>query len=328
MTKALFLAAAMSLAGFSALAPAQAQDNAPMKITLAGGSVGGAWSAVGNAIGETLRRNYPGTSFTYEPGREQSNILLVSQGRLQLGIAHAQMVNRAKKGGAPFKEPVTNLRAIALIDPLAALQVFIRPQSGIDSLEQVRQQKKAVSVAVNQRGTMMAIAAEDLLDAYGMPVKDIEAWGGKVHYVSFNEGLDMMKNKQADIIINLLAFPSSQVTTATREMPLVMEGLSADAVTQLDDALGTAPLTVPAHTYPFQPQDKATVTASVVVFANASMSDEDAAKIVDAMIKNIDFLKQSHAMMRTLDAAALARVAPLTLHPGAEKAYRAAGALK
>jgi TRAP-type uncharacterized transport system substrate-binding protein len=42
----------------------------------------------------------------------------------------------------------------------------------------------------------------------------------------------------------------------------------------------------------------------------------------------MDFLKQSHVMMRQLDPAALARVAPLTLHPGAEKAYRAAGALK
>jgi hypothetical protein len=28
------------------------------------------------------------------------------------------------------------------------------------------------------------------------------------------------------------------------------------------------------------------------------MSDEDAGKIVSAMLKNMDFLKQSHAMMR------------------------------
>lgn len=326
MKRSFTFVAALALA--SAFSFAQAQNTAPMKITLAGGSVGGAWSAVGNAIGETLRREYPGTSFTYEPGREQSNILLVSQGRVQLGIAHAQMVNRAKKGGEPFKEPVTNIRAIALVDPLAALQVFVRPDSGIESLEQVVQQKKPVRIAVNQRGTMMAIAAEELLEAYGLPVKTIESWGGKVHYVSFNEGLDMMKNKQADIIINLLAYPSSQINTATREMPLTIQGIRPDVVAKLDQTLGTTPQMVPGNTYDFQPKEVQTVTATVVVFANASMSDDDASKIVNAMIKNMDTLKQAHAMMRKLDPASLARVAPLTLHPGAERAYRAAGLLK
>jgi TRAP transporter TAXI family solute receptor len=326
MKRIFALAATLTLAG--AFSFAQAQNTAPMKITLAGGSVGGAWSAVGNAIGETLRREYPGTSFTYEPGREQSNILLVSQGRVQLGIAHAQMVNRAKKGGEPFKEPVTNIRAIALVDPLAALQIFVRPESGIASLEQVVQQKKPVRVAVNLRGTMMAIAAEELLDVYGLSVKTIESWGGKVHYVSFNEGLDMMKNKQADIIINLLAYPSGQITTATREMPLTIQGIRPDVIAKLDKTLGTLPQTVPANTYDFQPKEIQTVTASVVVFANASMSNEDAGKIVSAMVKNMDLLKQAHAMMRKLDPTALAGVAPLTLHTGAERAYRAAGVLK
>ena len=323
-----FFAFAAALTIASSFSLAQAQNNAPMKVTLAGGSVGGAWSAVGNAIGETLRRDYPGTSFTYEPGREQSNVLLVSQGRVQLGIAHAQMVNRAMKGGEPFKEPVTNIRAIALIDPLAALQIFVRPESGIESLEQVVQQKKAVRVAVNQRGTMMAIAAEELLDAYGMSVKTIESWGGKVHYVSFNEGLDMMKNKQADVIINLLAYPSPQINTATREMPLKMQGLRPDVLAKLDQTLGTLPQAVPANTYEFQPKELPTVTATVVVFANASMSDDDASKVVNAMLKNMDFLKQAHSMTRKLDPVALTRVAPLTLHPGAERAYRAAGLLK
>ena len=118
--------AALALATALPAAVATAQSNAPMKVTLAGGSVGGAWSVAGNAIGEVLRREYPNTSFTYEPGREQSNILLVSQGRVQLGIAHAQLAGRALAGGEPFKQPVTNIRAIAVIDPQAAMQVFAR----------------------------------------------------------------------------------------------------------------------------------------------------------------------------------------------------------
>ena len=326
--KRTILAATLALATALPAALAYAQANAPMKVTLAGGSVGGAWSVAGNAIGETLRREYPNTSFTYEPGREQSNILLVSQGRVQLGIAHAQLARRALAGGEPFKQPVTNLRAIAVIDPLAAMQVFARQGSDFQSFEQVRRDKKPVRVALNQRGTMMALAGEEMLAANGIPAQDIEAWGGKVHYVAYNEGLEMMKNKQVDLIINLLAFPSGQVAAATREMQVQMIGLSPEALGKLDKSLGMTPVEVPAKTYDFQPAAVPSATATVVVLASASMSDEDAGKIVNAMLKNIDFLKQSHAMMRHLDPASLARVAPLKLHPGAEKAYRAAGVLK
>lgn len=326
--KRTILAATLALATAVPSVLAHAQSNAPMKVTLAGGSVGGAWSVAGNAIGETLRREYPNTSFTYEPGREQSNILLVSQGRVQLGIAHAQLAGRALSGGEPFKQPVTNIRAIAVIDPLAAMQVFARQGSDFQSFDQVRRDKKPIRVALNQRGTMMALAGEELLAANGIPVKDIEAWGGKVHYVAYNEGLEMMKNKQIDLIINLLAFPAGQVVTATREMPVQMVGLTPEVQGALEKSLGMVPIEVPAKTYEFQPAAVPSATATVVVVAGASMSDEDAGKIVSAMLKNMDFLKQSHAMMRRLDPAALARVTPLTLHPGAEKAYRAAGALK
>jgi TRAP transporter TAXI family solute receptor len=321
--KRTILAATLALATAVPAVLAHAQSNAPMKVTLAGGSVGGAWSVAGNAIGETLRREYPNTSFTYEPGREQSNILLVSQGRVQLGIAHAQLAGRALSGGEPFKQPVTNIRAIAVIDPLAAMQVFARQGSDFQSFEQVRRDKKPIRVALNQRGTMMALAGEELLAAKG-----VEAWGGKVHYVAYNEGLEMMKNKQVDLIVNLLAFPSGQVASATREMPVQMVGLTPEVQGALQKSLGMMPIEVPAKTYDFQPAAVPSATATVVLVANASMSDEDAGKIVSAMLRNMDFLKQSHAMMRQLDPAALARVAPLTLHPGAEKAYRAAGALK
>jgi TRAP transporter TAXI family solute receptor len=326
--KRTILAATLALATAVPAVLAHAQSNAPMKVTLAGGSVGGAWSVAGNAIGETLRREYPNTSFTYEPGREQSNILLTSQGRVQLGIAHAQLAGRALAGGEPFKQPVTNIRAIAVIDPLAAMQVFSRQGSDFQSFEQVRRDKKPIRVALNQRGTMMALAGEELLAAKGIPAKDIEAWGGKVHYVAYNEGLEMMKNKQVDLIVNLLAFPSGQVASATREMPVQMVGLTPEVQGALQKSLGMMPIEVPAKTYDFQPAAVPSATATVVLVANASMSDEDAGKIVSAMLRNMDFLKQSHAMMRQLDPAALARVAPLTLHPGAEKAYRAAGALK
>ena len=307
---------------------AVAQTAPAKKITLTGGSVGGAWSAIGNAIGETIRRESPGAAFGYEPGREAANIQLVSTGKVELGIAHAQLIKRAQAGEDPFKAPITNLRAIALIDPQAAVQILVREESGIESFESILAAKKPVRIALNQRGTLMAVTGEEVFKAYGITAKDIEGWGGRIHHVDYNAGLEMMKNGQADIVINMLAFPSGQINSATREMKVKMLGISPEATAKLGALLGTAPITVPAATYPFQPQAIATVTGSVVLFAASEMKNEDAALIVEGLIKHFDYLRQAHATMARLEPVNLTQTAPLALHPGAEAAYRMAGLLK
>lgn len=310
------------------LAAGTAFAQAGKKITLVGGSVGGAWSAIGNAIGETIRRDSPNAAFSYEPGREAANIQLVSQGKVELGIAHAQLVKRAQAGQEPFKAPVANLRALALLDPQAAVQILVRDDSGIDSFETILAKKMPVRVALNQRGTLMAVTGEEVFKAYGITAKDIESWGGRIHHTDYNAGLEMMKNGQIDVIINMLAFPSSQISSATREMKVRMIGIGPAATEKLGALLGTAPITVPASTYAFQPQDIPTVTGSVVLFASTEMKDADAMAIVEGMLKNFDYLKQAHATLGRLSPASLTQTAPLPLHPGAEAAYRKAGVIK
>lgn len=320
-------AALLTLAASSALSTAHAQAS-PMKVTLAGGSVGGAWSAIGTAIGETLRKEYPGTSFTYEPGREAGNLQLVSTGKAELGIAHAQLAKQAAAGVDPFKAPLTNVRAIAMIDPEAAVQIFAHKNSGITSIEQIRDKKMPVRVALNSKGTLMAITGEQVFEAYGFSVKDIVAWGGRVDYVAYNNGLAAMKNGQIDLIINMLAFPAGQVTNAARDIPLAMVGLSPDAIGKLNSKLGTESIDVPTGTYDFAPQKVNTVRGSVVVVASTDMKDADAGRIVSAMLKHFDFLQKSHSTLARLSPASLTQVAPLQLHPGAAAAYRQAGLIK
>jgi uncharacterized protein len=307
---------------------AQSAPKAPKKVTLAGGSVGGAWSAIGSAIGETIRREYPDASFAYEPGREAANIQLVSQGKVELGIAHAQLAKRAQAGEEPFRQTIKNVRALAQLDPEAAVQILVREDASIESFRQIREAKKPVRVALNQRGTLMAVAGEEVFRASGIEPKDIESWGGRFHYVAYNEGLDMMKAGQVDIIINMLAFPSGQVNSATREMKVRMLPVPSDASAKMSEKLGTEAIVIPAQTYPFQPQAVDTVTGKVALLANADMKDDEAEAIVTAMLRHFDYLKSAHATLNRLTPASLARVAPLEIHPGAIAAYKKAGLIQ
>ncbi len=301
---------------------------APLKITLAGGSVGGAWSAMGTAIGETIRLESPGSSFTYEPGVDAANVQLVSNGKVQLGIAHAQMALRGLKGVPPFKAKTSDIKAIALLDPQAAVQILVRQDSKIQSLDQIKKDKMAVRVAFNKRGTMMAVAGVEVFKAAGITTDDIAKWGGRIDYVDYSTGLKQLKNGQTDLVLNMLAFPSAHVKAVARDLSLRLIGIDAPQVQQLTTEVGMKPITIPANTYSFDAKAVNTVTGKVVLVVSDKMSDEEAATIATGMIKHYDYLKKAYPPFTRMGPDALPDVAPLTLHPGAAKAYKAAGFLK
>ena len=322
LTRSFFTAVGLSAALIGGTLAASAD---PLKVTLAGGSVGGAWSAMGAAIGQTIRLAAPGSSFTYEPGRDAANVQLVSEGKVQLGITHAQMALRAMKGTPPFKSKITNIRAIALLDPQATVQIVVRKDSPYNSLEDIAKAKKPIRVAFNKRGTMMAIAGEEVFKAAGITTKDIAAWGGRVEYGSFNTGLGMLKNGQVDLVLNMLAFPSAQLVRLAHDMPVKLLPIGDSTIAKIDSEIGTKPITIPAKTYEFAPAATKTVTGYVVLVASDKMPDAEAETITKAMLDHYDYLTKAYPSFARMGKKSLPDVAPLTLATGAQKAYKAAG---
>lgn len=299
----------------------------PLKITLAGGSVGGAWSAMGAAIGQTIQQQVPRSSFTYEPGVDAANLLLVNEGKAQLGIAHAQMALRAAKGEAPFKSKITSLRAIALLDPEATIQIVARKDAPFKGLDQIAKEKKPIRVSLNKRGTMMAIAGEQVLEAAGISMKDLAAWGGRVEYVAYNDGLDMLKAGQVDIVINMLAFPSAQLNRLGNDMPIKMLPIPDAVIAKINTEAGTKSVTIPAKAYTFEPADVKTVTGFVVLYASDKMSDADAETITKGLLNHYDYLTKAYPSFARMGKKGLTDVGPIELAPGAKKAYKDAGLL-
>jgi TRAP transporter TAXI family solute receptor len=300
----------------------------PMKITLAGGSVGGAWSSMGTAIGETIRLESPGSAFTYEPGVDGANVQLVSNGKVQLGITHAQMALRGLRGMAPFKDKTPDIRGVALLDPEAAVQILVRADSKITSLDEIKKNKMPVRLAFNKRGTMMAVVGEEVFKAAGITPEDIAKWGGRIDFVDYNTGLTELKNGQTDLVLNMLAFPSAQVKNMARDLDLRLLGLDKEVIEKLSSDVGTKPVTIPEDTYPFNKEPVNTVTGMVVLVASIKTPDEEVGTVVKAMIEHYDYLQKAYPPFSRMGPAALADVTPLVLHPGAEKAYKAAGILK
>jgi TRAP-type uncharacterized transport system substrate-binding protein len=108
-------------------------------LSICGGSIGGAWAAIGEGVGEVVRRSFPGSNTAYEVGQEAANLALVSRGKVELGIAHSQLMKMAMEGVPPFREKYDNLRALCVLYREAVEHFIVRSDSGAENFEQIKE---------------------------------------------------------------------------------------------------------------------------------------------------------------------------------------------
>jgi len=295
--------------------------------TICGGSIGGAWAAIGEGVGEVIRRSYPGSNVSYEVGQEAANLALVSSGKVQMGIAHTGLIKMAMEGKEPFKQKMDNLRALTVLYAEAAQHFIIRQDTGIDSFEAIKAKKYPLKLNLNTKDSFMEIVGRICLNAYGITYDDIAAWGGKVDYMSMNSSLDLMRDGKLHAFSNVIQVPSSQVVDASITTKLTLLPMSDEAINKVNSELGTYKTVISKDKYKFLEKDIPTVAATVILYTTKDLPEQEAYAIIKAINDNFDYFKGIHSSLKTLDLKGMTKVSPVPLHPGAEKFYKEKGAL-
>jgi hypothetical protein len=306
--------------GFGGAVKAEASD-IKMDLSITGGSIGGAWAAIGEGVAEVIRRSYPGSSTAYEVGQEAANIVLVSKGKAQLGIAHAQLINLGMKGYAPFREKYDNLRALTVLYSEAVEHFIIRRETGIESFEQIKEEKYPLKLNLNTKDSFMEIVGRKVLEAYDITYEDIKEWGGSVDFMNMTSSLDLMRDGRLDAFSNVIQVPSSHVVNVATTIDIDLLGMSEKAQAKVNDELGTYPAVIPKDKYTFLEEDVPTVGASVILFTNKDLPEEEAYAILKSIYENFDYFKNIHASLNSLTLEDMQETSPVPLHQGAEKFY-------
>ena len=179
------------------------------RMTLAGASPGGAWSAIGEAITDELRRGIASSSFTLEPGQDGANAVLVQQQKVELGLVHSSLALAALSGTSPFDAPQPDVRAVMLIYGDAPFHFIVDRRSGVTNIADILRRRTPIRVSVNTRGSLMELATRTVFDAYGLQFDDIREYGGDILFFPFNESYEMMKNGRIDAIGTTVQVPSN-----------------------------------------------------------------------------------------------------------------------
>ena len=313
-------------ANSSSAGPTAAEKKiAPVKVTLAGGSVGGSWSAIGEAIGETIRRVAPGSSFGYQPGQDGANAITVISGQAELGFLFSTMAKAAYEGTAPYKEKMPDLRAIGTFGPLI-YQTIATEKSGIKTYADMK--NKPIVLVVNTKDSTQEVMSRAVLEEHGLSYEDIIKNGGQVQFLPSNAGLDLMKNGRADVRIGMQVAPEAKVAETATTTKLVLVQSDAEAIKNIIAKYPVKAVTIPKNAYTFQTADNPTFEVPLTVVVSKNLSDDIAYTVAKAIIEQFDYLKSVVPGQLEKDTAQSITKNGIPLHPGAEKYYKEKGLLK
>ncbi len=326
---ALSVLCALGLAG--ALAPAVSSAHAETyNLTLAGASPGGLWSLLGVGIDSAVKAAYPGSTVTYQTsGGGFANVGLLTRKKVELSIVHDAELKIATAGTAPFKAPVTNLRAIAYLYNWAPVHLIVTrsfaEKYGIRSLDDIAKKKPPLRMVVNKRGNVAAQVGMAMFEAMGVTEKDIKSWGGNVIYAASTEQADLILNRRVDMINNSLFVGHRSLRKIDRAIEVVLLQVPESVIGKVSKSVGIQPYTIKAGSYTNQADAVKTLTLGAELVVNASMDERIAHNITKALIENVAKLNEVHKSMRALTTKLMASQTAIPYHPGAVKAYREAG---
>jgi len=314
----------------AAAAPAVAQT---YNITLSGASPGGLWSLIGAGVDGAVRAAYPGSVVTYQTsGGGFANIAMLDRGEGQLGIAHAQELKLAVDGEAPFKAPVTSMRAIAYLynwSPLHSIaSKDFADKHGLKTLSDIAEKKVPARIAINKRGNIAGDTAVAMLEAAGITEQELESWGGKLVYAASAEQAELLLNRRIDMLINGLFVRHSSVRQIDEAIDVVLLGISDEVADAVNERMSTETFVIPANSYKNQGEPINTVTVSAALVASEKMDEELAYNITKALFEQIDQLKAVHGSMKAVTPELMVSLKVVPYHPGAVRYLKEAGLVK
>jgi TRAP transporter TAXI family solute receptor len=315
--------------------PAAAQK---YNLTVAGYSPGGLVSTIGAGMDAALAAAYPGSTVTYQTSSGGlANALLVSTGKVPLGLISDTELPPAIDGKAPFKKPITNLRL--LIQPYVAASRFQvthvlvskawADKYGVTKFSDITAKKTPIRIAVNRPGNRDGDVGLAFLDAIGATQDKIKAWGGQVVRAASQETTSLMLDRRIDGTVFGISIKHPRVLEITKGIDTVMLPVSADAADKAAQETGAVPCNVKAKEYDFLAADSASVCVGVGLYASAAMKDEVAYNFTKAMFEQIEKFRSAHRLLKSVvTPARLAQPTRAPFHPGAEKYLREKGLLK
>jgi TRAP-type uncharacterized transport system substrate-binding protein len=210
----------------------------------------------------------------------------------------------------------------------------VRKSTGIQSIADIKKQRYPLRISTRRKGKLQTTlyVIEEVLKVYGMSLKEIERWGGKVMEAASPSSPDRalaIRSGTADAVFDegVKSWGPTALDAGMRFLPV------DEAVLREMEKIGFPSATLTREHYPKMDQDIRTVDFSGwTFFCHADLPSEIAynmAKAVDLCYQQIpvDHFDKRPMTMREFCRGGEAGQLNIPLHPGAKKYFRERGYL-
>lgn len=306
----------------------QAQE--PIKMVMAGGSVGGSGLPAAVAWSEKIKEAYPGSVIDVIPGGTLQNILRLGNKDIDVGLVTTSSLAKAYKGMTPPKEfatPLTNLRGINIF--WNQYYHFIVPADfEAKTVDEVFEKKMPIKICPGgPRGHMGVMATEEMLKSvWGYSFKDIESWGGQIVYTEFSDAVQMMKDGQLDAFSPLTAAPNATIMELSTLSDVKFLPMGEKSVAKMVEN-GYPKIFMPKGIYKGVEEDLLCIAAPYGAATREEISEDVIYQITKVLCEHDEYMRNVNAILKNFYPENFKGLL-LPLHPGAEKYYKEQGWLE
>ncbi|MEX2616070.1 MAG: TAXI family TRAP transporter solute-binding subunit [Alphaproteobacteria bacterium] len=308
--------AALALAGSLGVtaAPAVAED-----IVFMTGPAGGSWYPLGGAIKNILEAEVPGMNVTIRPGAGLINLKGVSGGKAHMGFSLVMSAVDGLNGKPPFEEKLGDICNLGSL-----YNNFLQIPTTDFSFNSAADLKGKKLVTL-PRGNTTELGARALLKAAGLGYDDMS----KVNFASISDGVNMLKDGQADVMMTITSVPNGSLLDLTNSRKIKFLSITDEQFAAMKkENAGWGRLTIPANSYPNQTEPVEIAGFPAHLILNCStVSEESAYNMTKALINRGQELGAIVKTLSNITAKDMATDIGVPLHPGSAKAYKEAGAL-
>jgi TRAP transporter TAXI family solute receptor len=297
-----------------------ARAGSPEQVRLATGGTTGTYYAYGSAFAQILAEKTKIPITIQSTGASKANIQLVDAGEVEMALVQNDVMDYAWRGVDLFNgEKTTTFRSMAALYA-ETCQIIANPASGIRTVADLR----GKNVSVGDAGSGVEFNARQILEAYGLTFGDIG-----MQNLGFGPSADALRDNKIDAFFCVAGAPTSAVVDlATNKDIILLEIDEAHANQLIRNYPFYTRLPIPGGSYRGQASDVMTVTVKATLIVSAKLSDNTVYQLTKSLFENKPAIEAAHAKGRELSHSYAVEGISVPFHPGAEKYFKEAGALK
>jgi TRAP transporter TAXI family solute receptor len=310
MHKKLLLTATLAVS--SMFATAQAEN--PKFLSMLTGGTGGTYYPLGGAIAKIVSDETGIKTDALSSNASADNIIALNDGEAEIAFTQTDVAAYAIDGINNFKDQkIEGIQALGSLYP-ETVQIITTEKSGIKTVNDLKGKK----VSVGAPGSGTYVSAEQILEVYGLNMKDIRA-----QHLDFGESVGGIQDGNIDAAFITAGTPTGaveQLTATAKVNVLPIDGEEAKKLIDKYPFYGVD--TIKEGTYGLA-NDVDSVAVLAMLVVQKALPEDAVYNITKAIYENLDKIAHAKAKEISLDKA-LDGIG-FDLHPGAKKYYEEKG---